>query len=443
MSESVSYSFRPVPMAVWWAQCSLFGFSGLPSHIFNVTLFAAAGCLLCLFLMKAGIGRRSSFLAAVLFVLTPIAPEMVTFSSGKTDLTGMLFMMLALCFYLEFMKTRKRSAYLISLAAVTLSVLCKEEFAILIVLIPSLELIYGSYSLRPTRKEIIIFSRRMAPFAGVIAAYGLAIIVMMRMGMIAAGGVFSSGSLPRAGVLKSMAVTFSPLSRFIFSEMAFILVGAFVFTLLAVSTLLVFRADGESGKNARRMFFFMAILVLVAPLPAYKFVFVKGVDRSMEFSHLLFFSNVGILVLIALGFEQMRKTRTWRMPAYVSMVALIPVLAWGLVHNNQVWEAKAAETSAVMSTSRELLRTPPPNARLYYKGLVWAGDGIPAGAYNSYAIVYMVYANYGREDIQVVQWKESSTEPVLGENDFLFIVDLKNARMTLVKPDGARTSAQI
>lgn len=451
-------SFRPIPLVVWWAQCNAFGDQGFVSHVFNVCLHATNSFLLFILLLKMGIKRFAAYAAAVLFVLTPIAPELVTYSSGRVDLLGLTFMLLCFIAYLRFVRTGSRFAYGVSLAAFTAALLCKEEYAIMVVMMPLLEIFYGrrtqpaarSHGERPEasslgdtgaslhitiKARIVQLFKRMLPFTIPSMTY----VLSLRLFMKGFGGDnigYFPRSLPRLiGLLYSVRTVMAPLNDQQFTRITIHFLFLLTASMLLISMLMILRKQAPG--YSRRAFAFMAVLAMVAPLPTYQTTAVLGISNSLHDSHFLFLSSMSLIVIICIGFDAGLRMPRWRWLFTGCIFLLAGMYLVGIVGNNRPWEEYSHLEAETADATHALLPAPPLNAKLYYRNLP-----IPDRVWIFTTLDFQLCFQYLREDIEVVKM-HGETAPPLSRGQYLFTLDQKNQILFMQTSDGQVTEAHL
>ncbi|MHB1362204.1 MAG: hypothetical protein ACYCW5_06385, partial [Thermoleophilia bacterium] len=134
------YYFRPLVFMVWTLQYILFGYSGLASHLINIAFQAGIVFLLYRLLTRLHVSQIAAIMAAVLFAITPMAVEVISWSAGRGDCMSLFFILLAMNLFLSYM--RKGNKYILGgfiLSAVA-ALLSKEIAYILLVMIPAMKL---------------------------------------------------------------------------------------------------------------------------------------------------------------------------------------------------------------------------------------------------------------------------------------------------------------
>lgn len=97
---------------------------------------------------RLGARKLTAFVAALLFLLTPIAPEAVTWLSGRADVLVLFFMLLAMVLYSVYLTKRSWAAFSGAMLASATALLSKEQGYIVIILLPSMDFLFGGIFLQ-------------------------------------------------------------------------------------------------------------------------------------------------------------------------------------------------------------------------------------------------------------------------------------------------------
>jgi tetratricopeptide (TPR) repeat protein len=121
--------YYPLLHSAFWLEHRLWGDAVLGYHLTNVLLHAVSACLLVLIVRRLSLpGAR---LAGFLFALHPVCVEAVAWiSEQKSTLSGVFYLAAALT-YLQFDRSRRKSAYLVALGLFLLALMSKSVTATL------------------------------------------------------------------------------------------------------------------------------------------------------------------------------------------------------------------------------------------------------------------------------------------------------------------------
>ena len=139
--------YRPVQILTYLVDYSLWKLDARGYHLTNILLHIGAAVCVFLFFIIIGAGWPSSFTGAVLFLLHPIHTEAVSYISGRADCLALIFIILALIFYIRAVRTDKPFFYIVMFLGYLLALLSKESALVF----PALALIYH-YALREKLK---------------------------------------------------------------------------------------------------------------------------------------------------------------------------------------------------------------------------------------------------------------------------------------------------
>lgn len=448
---------RPVPLFFWWLQFKLFGTAGLPTHLFNTAFHAGSAWLLFRLLAGSGASRLAALMAALLFVVTPIAPEAVTWGAGRFDILALFFMLLALVLYSAYLRQGRKAAYAVSLVAVALALLSKEQALMLVFAVPAMELIYGGV---PRAQGSLLgvdwlawlkrLVRRLAPFFAIFAGF-----FILRYAIMGSFGGYSG--LPKYGVpsLPAIHVTantlMAPLSNHMFVGSTTMGLLRYTQVLFVVSLVLVAVGWKWASSAARRLYALLMVMFLTSFIPIFPYALMGGLPPNLQGSRFLYTPTALFLSLVAVGVldfgaravsRWLGHENAWKLAGLAPLALLLPVYAWGLNHNNRPWEDAAAISYYIPEAAYNLLPDPPRDAKLYF-------DNVPSwnGAY-----VYVtglpqsIAFKYGRDDLTVMRLDPAFERPDLSDG-YLFYYDGTSQQLKLERGplagDGTGDDARI
>jgi len=397
---------RPVPYLMFWLQYRFFGLEALPSHLLSVCLHTGSSFLLFWFLARNGIARLAAFMAASLFVLTPLAPEAVTWSDGRFDAAVLFFLMLTLVLYALNLRTRSRWVYSAALIAAITAFLSKESGIILLVLLPAQEILFSIFPVhetgfRPTRPEIITRIKksvlRLVPFFIAIGFF-----FVLRFPVLGGIGGYKNVrqfGMPNLGApARTLLTLMAPLDRLEFSRATIVIMATCVGILYLIGAGLVIIRWNQATGLARRMIGFFTIFFIVSLLPVYNAFFMVGMNSYLTNSRFFYVPNVAFITILVLAlYEFGWHSRNWRIAVTVALALLLPIYFWGLNGNNRVWEHTAAISYSITTDVPRQLPDPPENAIIYFQN-VPIGEGAHFYANGLPGTITMIY---NRPDIQV------------------------------------------
>ncbi len=120
--------WRPVPVLMGYIDYAFWGSNPAGYHIVNMLLHALNGILLYLLANRLTGFKRPmlGFIAALLFVLNPIAPESIIWILQRMVLMCTMFSLWALLFYLKGVETRRTAPRVAAFVLLALAILSKE-----------------------------------------------------------------------------------------------------------------------------------------------------------------------------------------------------------------------------------------------------------------------------------------------------------------------------
>lgn len=443
---------RPMTMFVFWIHSNLFGFNPWPSHLINVFLHAGSAFLMFLFMWRMGAQKTTALIATFLFVLTPVAPEAVTWSSGRGDVLSLFFILMAMVFYGMFLTKRKRSAFVGAMIASAAALLSKESAYLLLILLPAMEIIYGNNFSQEDiaedrstvyRSQIIkkfieklwtLFSDRGFLFRQAVLLSLVFANVVLHYAVLGRMGGYEDvplAGVPRLGSTRaSIRTMLSPLNEAEFSLGDIHSLRNYTIILcLAGAALLVFRWR-KTGIRARNLFTMMMVFFITSILAVNVPLFSNGIYQNLKESRLLYAPTLGFLALtVIMLLEFGWPKRFWKISAVSLFVLLMPTYAVGLHLNNLPWQRAAAINASVPQQTLQLVPDPPPGARLTFTHLLLYKDSYIIG----YGFEESIYAAYGRDDLVVVRVRKYDPEPGPDTEGYIFDYDSESGLLRLVK----------
>ena len=433
---------RPAPFFSIWLFNGIFGMEWIPSHLLNVVMHGGTGVLLYNLFDKVRINKLTGFLAASLFVLTPLAPEAVTWTSGRFDVWALFFIMLTLLLYAAFMKNRSRAAYAGALVAATVALLSKESAIIIFILVAAFELLFSStFSREPDgaakhwRMRLSRATVRVGPFVALSFAY-----LVLRYAITGALARSTSyldltGAPNLLAPARTMVTLLAPLDRVMFSKDTVVLLALYMGLLSAASLIIVIARWRKTPEVTRRLWLFFVVFFLATLIPVYSSFFVKVMSSYLTNSRYFYNSDIALVSLLVLGLLGFGwKTRPYRTAVIVLLVLVMPVYYWGLSRNNQVWEDASTVSRHISEETYRLLPDPPPAADLYFSNVpISRGSHIYASA-----LEYSIPLAYGRRDLNIFYvnpdpalsgfFQDQGPAPAYA---YLFVYDLETGQLAL------------
>lgn len=436
------YYIRPIPFYSIWLLDQIFGTYWLPSHLLNVVMHGLIGVVLYKLFDEIGISKITSILAASTFVLTPLAPEAVSWTAGRFDVWALLFILLTMLFYVIFMKRGSRAAYAGSIAAATVALLSKESAMIIILIIPASELLFRAIFSGKLQNGKVDFGSvvhgtliRVIPFFMIFSVY-LAIRYIVLGTLFRSPSYLQLSGLPnfRAPLRTIMTLT-SPLDQLEASESTITMLFLYIGFLYAVSLILVLVRWKKASLAARRLWLFMVVFFLATIIPVYSSFFVMGMSSYLNNSRFFYITNVAFVSLMVIGLLEFGwRTGVYRAASIIALMLVLSAYYWGLNSNNEVWEHASSISYNIVDETQRLVPNPPPDADLYFANVP---KSIGAHIFAS-ALEYSIPLNYGRQDLNV---HYVNPDPDLAEHirnsgpvpadAYLFVFDWETEKLTL------------
>lgn len=437
---------RPIPLASFRFVSFFFGLTDWPYHLLAVLLHIGCALLLYLLISSLGISRLAATLAGLLFVLTPIAPETVTWPAGIIDSWALLFMLAALWLYVRFLRSGNRWEYTGSLAAVAGALLSKEVAIPMVALLPAADLLLAGPLAAAARERrpaedagaaaetnsdspapsplTGFFSsrlRRVLPFLALLALYVL--VRYLILGVIAGANAQVLSSAGRELSLDGLQATWvkliAPLNAFHVEPWVRWLFYSFQSLLLAAAlVVIIYRRQRASSVTNRTTL--LLVLLFCLPLIPIASTLAVGVKDDLQWSHFLYIPMAALLSLLAIALCGYGRPSRLRLAVGVPVLGLMALFfAWGLFQNNQMWEDATLTEALILNQVVALVPDPPPGARIYI-----AEDTERAGRRLYWCIPMLQPATralYSRFDLEVKQIASDQTGKT--QDGYLLLID--------------------
>ncbi|MBI5870703.1 MAG: glycosyltransferase family 39 protein [Actinobacteria bacterium] len=436
---------RPVPFFTVWIFYQVFGLNPMPSHLLNVIVHAINACLLIWVLGKFSVSRLTCYLAAILFLVTPIGAESVGWTTGRFGVICLFFILLTLGFYVTFLQNGRQRYFLAALLTTVAAWFSKEPSMILVILIPLLELVFLTApsddqskrsfktTLRLNFRPILI---RLSILFFLFAAYiALRYAIMGRLGGAPYVPLFGKPNL------RAIAVTFeallAPLDRLEVSRNIMLPIAAYVGTLYLISLSLVVLNWKRSAAASHRAWLFFALFFAITLVPIYSFAFMTGLSAYLINSRMFYLPYAAFISVMVIGLLEFGwKSPTWRIIVAMAILPLVPVFIWGLNQNNKVWERASVIAFNILDETQEQLPDPPPDAKLYFRNVPrLEGAHIMASALKE-----SLQLKYDRRDIEVYYVNPDPNlidffpdKAAESGDGYLFDYDWDSGRLSLVR----------
>ncbi|MHB9111517.1 MAG: hypothetical protein ACYC4D_02665 [Thermoleophilia bacterium] len=388
---------RPLPFLQIWIFYRIFGLEWLPSHVVNVFMHGGTAFFLYWFLKKIGISMTAAFLTATLFLLTPLAPEAVSWPAGRFDVWCLMFMIPSLGLYINSIRSGSRTAFAGSMVLALSALLSKETSMILLVLFPVLEILFVLYPSRIAEWRTTICSNafrqtvfRLLVFFFIFAAYiAMRYAIMGRLGNYRNVSLFGMPGIKTSG--RTMLTLLSPLDALEVSNGVIVALRAYTGVLFAASMVFVVLRWKRASIAARRSWLFSVAFFISSLLLVFQSAFVIGISNYLNDSRFFYIPMAGfygVLVIGLLEFSWMN--RRWRAAVIISLAALIPVFTWGVHMNNQAWIYAARIGTEITDETYRLLPDPPPDSKIYIDNIPkgWGGHLLANGTIQALELKY-------------------------------------------------------
>jgi tetratricopeptide (TPR) repeat protein len=189
--------YRPVACFSLLADGRLHGDRAAGCHATNVVLHAVTVLLVLVLALQLGLAAGVAFAAAALFAVHPVNVEAVAWISGRFDLLCAALYVAAIVLYLRARLTRSVPVFGLALAAGTAALFSKEMALTLpaaILLIDRLGLGRGGRPHRGAARGLWAegwrgAGLRVLPFAGIVAAWGVARTLATRAALVTDDGL--------------------------------------------------------------------------------------------------------------------------------------------------------------------------------------------------------------------------------------------------------------
>lgn len=443
LSTTMKGFIRPLPNLVWGLQYRAFSFSPWPSHLINMAIHIAIAYVLFWFLKKFTVNFSTAAIVSILFVLTPIAPEAVTWSAGRYDSMAVLFIMLSMGFYITAVRGEYKFAFAGSMLFAAAALLSKESAISLIIIIPFIEILLFGDNLRigqvpGYRTKLISCLIRLAIFFSLFASY-LA-IRMTTFGNF--GGYNEWLLLPDIDLsyffhnnpMRTISTIMAPLNKAVISLSVIYIMFLAVGLLSLFSIGLVIFYWKQVPILIRRLWILLIVVSISVLWPVYAVVVFGALGHTLTESRFLYAPTICFIALLVVGLLEFgRENKKLKYISWSALLLLIPVYMWGLYKNNTAWENASSISYWIPQETKKILPDPPPDAKLYFDNIPQRIDG--AITYNM-GLPFAIRDVYGRQDLQIkvfIEGDEENRPPEIIDG-YLFVFDnSKDPSLLLMK----------
>lgn len=338
---SVDSYYRPMFMALFTLNYSIFGTTAWGWHLVNVLIHVAVTLMVFWMLYEATDRRWLAAIAAGLFAVHPAHAESVAWVSGITDPLMALFVLPAFTFYLKFKKSGRKFFIAMAVGLFLPALLSKETAIVLPLVIACCELFYFRDS-APLRKRVMNAVILAGLFIAPTAIYFLLRYVALAHQFMPPEARFALplvlATTPLV-IVKYLGLMLIPVG---YSLQHYIApVGSFLsWSFIGPLALLVAMAAAVLLVRSRLLEFaaIWFILWLLPPL--------LGL-RSFEPEYFvqeryLYLPSIGICLALAMGVEWLAARRVFNLSGkrVAATVAILLLISWSFVYirQNAVWD---------------------------------------------------------------------------------------------------------
>jgi protein O-mannosyl-transferase len=337
---AVDSYYRPLFMALFTLNYSIFGTTAWGWHLVNALIHAAV-TLMVFFVLKELTEREwLAAIAAGLFAVHPSHAESVAWISGITDPLMALFLLPVFYCYLRFRKSGRKSLMAISLALFLPALLSKETALALPLIIAYCELFYFR-DLTPRWRRVVRAATLASLFAAPTAIYFVMRYIALGHKFVPTGARFGIGlvlaTIP-AVIVKYLELMLIPagynLQHYIApvdSVLRMSFLGPLTLLVAIVVAIWLVRS---------RVLAFASVWFIIWLLPP-----LAGL-RSFEPEYFvqeryLYFPSIGICLALAMGIEWLAARRLFNFSGRktATVVAASLLILWSVVciNQNRVW----------------------------------------------------------------------------------------------------------
>jgi tetratricopeptide (TPR) repeat protein len=156
--------YRPLTTATYALQHALHGLSSAGYHLGNVLLHAAAGALVLLLALRAGLPLAGAALAALLFAVHPVHVEVVANVAGRKDALATVLVLLAVLAHRAAVR-RGGARVILPPLAVAAALFSKESGVAALAILPAWDLLPGREAFRANRRRALAIHAACAAVA--------------------------------------------------------------------------------------------------------------------------------------------------------------------------------------------------------------------------------------------------------------------------------------
>lgn len=314
---STGYLYRPLRSIFYTLNYNLWKLNILGYHLNSLLLHFAVTTLFYFITLKITEKFALSFITSLFFAVHPIHTERITNMTAAFDVYGILFLLLALFFYIKSSKENKKYAFF-SITFYLLALFSSEEA---ITLIPLL-ILYDIFNDRINLQNVKLLLKKYIPFVIVTIAY--LIIRFFIVQRIGRGEIYFEQSF--FGTLLTTIKIFVQYMRILFFPIdltiervvrfeASILSIPFLFSLIVLILLFIFFIKSY---NKREIMFFSIGWFFVTLLPFSNLV----PQLTIMADRYLYLPSYGFCLLLALLILKIKDSKSIRVRNYSNAIII-------------------------------------------------------------------------------------------------------------------------
>jgi protein O-mannosyl-transferase len=330
--------YRPLSLWPYILSAQIGGPAPYIYHLTSLLLHLTAACLLFVLLSRLGYEAAAALFGALFFVVHPALASAVAWIPGGVDVLLTIFVLAALIFFIDYLKTGQTAAVARHLCFFTLALLTKE---VALIIIPICPLYFYLLSGRPKKQWRVL----LWPFFGSLVIGCLWFFV--RRALLTGPALLTTGNLvgslfnPAAFLLYFGKAVFpfnlAPLPTLLDSAPAYGFSAA-----VAIFALLLF-----AGKKRRGLALFGLLWFILFLLPGLVFSDPSLFTGVALYEHRLYLPLIGVIILLLEGARGRAERKVyWAAGAAVIIVfSLLTFIHLDIFHDRlSFWQA-AAEAS--------------------------------------------------------------------------------------------------
>jgi len=310
----MSNEYRPLSLAMFATEFSIWGLNPSVNHFFNILLFAGCVIQLFLFIYKLTGEKRVmvAFITALLFAVHPIHTEIVANIKSRDEILCFFFAFMSLNIFAKYMKSGDNKHLLLGTLALFLSFLSKETVVTFLAVIPFVFF----FILNDDRKKAIFISGgsvvAMALFLGIRGAlvhkyhpgvnFGINFMDNALVGAPNAASRLATEILIMGDYLKLLFIPYPLICDHSFNSIPFTTFGDPLVILSAVAYVAVAALAIRLFIKDRKNLFAFGIFFFLFTLSLFTNMFVVIASTFAE--RFLFFCSVGSCLIVALAIEK-------------------------------------------------------------------------------------------------------------------------------------------